>query len=109
MFPGGATAHAAPTTCSINASPPVRCRTLARFDRMRVPRPAAKMTTVVFMTWTSVWSGVWAAWFRDLPADPAEASLLFRAGSPGPGPYFHAGSLGPAPFSRDGSLEPTPG
>src|SRR5271154_6374960 len=33
-------------TCSISVRPPARCSTLARFERSRVPLPAAKMTIV---------------------------------------------------------------
>src|SRR5258708_1889071 len=49
MRSAGATARAAWTTCSISAAPPAPCRTLARFDRILVPRPAARITTVVFI------------------------------------------------------------
>ncbi len=49
MRSAGATARAACTTCSTSASPPARCSTLACLERMRVPNPAAKITTVVFI------------------------------------------------------------
>src|SRR5579871_6856200 len=42
----GANSRAVSTTCSTNALPPARCSTLAFRDFMRVPRPAARITTV---------------------------------------------------------------
>src|SRR5271155_547079 len=36
------------TTCSISVWPPARCSTFARLDFIRVPRPAARITTLVW-------------------------------------------------------------
>src|SRR5580698_1702278 len=40
-------AREAAMTCSIKESPPARCSTLARLDFIRVPRPAARITTLI--------------------------------------------------------------
>src|ERR1700730_10791761 len=46
MCSADVTPAAAWTTCSTSVSPPARCRTLARLDFIRVPRPAARITTL---------------------------------------------------------------
>src|SRR5581483_9779355 len=46
MRSGGANSQAVSTTCSTSAIPPARWRTFALRDFMRVPRPAARITTV---------------------------------------------------------------
>ncbi len=45
MRSGEASARGRATTCSTSAMPPARCSTFARFERMRVPSPAARITT----------------------------------------------------------------
>src|ERR1700720_880609 len=47
MCSGGVMPVAALTTWSTSVSPPTRCSTLARLDFMRVPRPAARITTLI--------------------------------------------------------------
>src|ERR1700724_1158308 len=47
MRSGGVTCMAVLTTCSISVRPPARCSTLACRDFMRVPSPAARMTTLI--------------------------------------------------------------
>src|SRR5215471_16236320 len=45
MRSGEVSAREARTTCSIIARPPARCKTFACRERMRTPRPAARITT----------------------------------------------------------------
>src|SRR5690242_5805381 len=47
MRSGGVMRDAVFTTCSIRVRPPARWSTFARFDFMRVPRPAARITTLI--------------------------------------------------------------
>ncbi len=68
----GAMAPEAATTCSISDRPPARCSTLARLDFMRVPRPAARITTLICDV-------ILAVWFRPVRLTLSRERGLLRA------------------------------
>src|SRR5580704_2033504 len=57
MCSGPVIPEAACTTCSIRVRPPARCRTFACLDFIRVPKPAAKITTLTAPLATTLTGG----------------------------------------------------
>src|SRR5437879_3140055 len=73
------------TTCSIKVSPPARCSTLAFFDFMRVPRPAARITTLTLWFIDSSLANqdatpIWHDALSDTPSGPRSRRVAGNVG-----------------------------
>src|ERR1022692_3654828 len=82
----GASRSAVQTTCSTSGLPPARCSTLARWDFMRVPSPAARITIVTGVAINTI------LWPHEFAASPLPRQLD-RHGGGGRGIVPHLFSL----------------